>query len=304
LSRGTWYAVGAYLIWGFLPIYWKALKQAPPLEILSNRVVWSLVFLAILLTTRKNWAPLRQAASRPRVVMAYAVAAYLLGVNWLTYIWGVNSGFIVETSLGYFINPLVNVLLGVVFLREKLRPFQWLPIGMTTFGVLYLTFSLGSPPWIALVLAFTFGLYGLIKKTSPLGSLHSLTLETGILFLPALFYLTYIGLQGTGGFSQYSPQTNILLVSTGIVTAIPLLLFGAAARSINLSVLGLLQYIAPTCQFLIGVLIYKEPFTQAEMIGFGVIWTALALYWLESFLVRRRTASLAPSSQAESIAQD
>jgi chloramphenicol-sensitive protein RarD len=292
LNRGVLYAVGAYLIWGFLPIYWKALKQVPPLEILNNRVVWSLVFLAILISVRKNWAPLRQAVTRPRVVLVYAVAACLLAANWLTYIWGVNSGFIVETSLGYFINPLVSVLLGVLFLREKIRPLQWLPIGMAAAGVLYLTFSLGSPPWIALVLAFTFALYGLIKKTSPLGSLHSLTMETGILFVPSLLYLMYAAQQGIGGFGQYHTQTNILLVSTGIVTAVPLLLFGAAARSISLSVLGLLQYIAPTCQFLIGVLVYHEPFTLANLVGFSIIWTALALYWLEGVLARREAARL------------
>jgi chloramphenicol-sensitive protein RarD len=290
LNRGVLYAIGAYLIWGFLPIYWKALKQVPPLEILNNRVVWSLVFLAILISIRKNWTPLRQAVTRPRVVLVYGLASCLLAANWLTYIWGVNSGFIVETSLGYFINPLVSVLLGVLFLREKIRPLQCLPIGMAAAGVLYLTFSLGSPPWIALVLAFTFALYGLIKKTSPLGSLHSLTLETGILFVPSLLYLIYAAQQGTGGFGQYNTQTNILLVATGVVTAVPLLLFGAAARSISLSVLGLLQYIAPTCQFLLGVLVYHEPFTLASLIGFSIIWTALALYWLESVLARREAA--------------
>jgi chloramphenicol-sensitive protein RarD len=293
LNRGVLYAIGAYLIWGFLPIYWKALKQVPPLEILNNRVVWSLIFLTILISVRKNWAPLRQAVTRPRVVLVYGVAACLLAVNWLTYIWGVNSGYIVETSLGYFINPLVSVLLGVLFLREKIRPLQWLPIGMAAAGVLYLTFSLGSPPWIALVLAFTFALYGLIKKTSPLGSLHSLTLETGILFVPSLLYLVYAAQQGMGGFGQYSTQTNILLVSTGVVTAVPLLLFGAAARSINLSLLGLLQYIAPTCQFLIGVLVYQEPFTQTSLIGFCIIWAALALYWLESVVAHRQADRLA-----------
>ncbi len=288
MNRGVLYAIGAYLIWGFLPIYWKTLKQVPPLEILNNRVVWSLVFLGILITARKNWLPLRQAITRPRVVLVYGMAACLLAVNWLTYIWGVNAGYIVETSLGYFINPLVNVLLGVLFLREKLRPLQWLPIGMAAAGVLYLTFSVGNLPWIALVLAFTFGFYGLVKKTAPLGSQHSLTLETGILFIPSLAYLAFISLQGSGGYAQYDAKTNLLLVFTGVVTAVPLLLFGTAARSIPLSALGLLQYIAPTCQFLIGVLIYNEPFTKYSLIGFSIIWTALALYWLEGFLAHRQ----------------
>jgi len=265
----------------------------PALQILNHRVVWSLVFLAILISARKNWSPLRLAIRQPKIVLVYGLAACLLAVNWLTYIWGVNAGFIVETSLGYFINPLVNVLLGVLFLREKIRPLQWVPIGMATAGVLYLTFSYGSLPWIALVLAFTFALYGLLKKTAPLGSLHSLTLETGILFVPSLLYLVYVALQGSGIFIEYNTLTNLLLVFTGVVTAVPLLLFGAAARSINLSLLGLLQYIAPTCQFLIGVLIYNEPFTQARLIGFSIIWAALFLYWLESFLAHRRASRLA-----------
>lgn len=293
MNRGVLNAIGAYVIWGFLPIYWKALQQVPALQILNHRVVWSLVFLAILISARRNWAPLRQAIRQPKIVLVYALAACLLAVNWLTYIWGVNAGFIVETSLGYFINPLVNVLLGVLFLREKIRPLQWVPIGMAAAGVLYLTFSYGSLPWIALVLAFTFALYGLLKKTAPLGSLHSLTLETGILFVPSLLYLLYVGLQGSGVFIEYDSLTNFLLIFTGVVTAIPLLLFGAAARSINLSLLGLLQYIAPTCQFLIGVLIYNEPFTQARLIGFSIIWAALFLYWLESFLAHRQASRLA-----------
>ncbi|MBP1702922.1 MAG: putative rane protein [Chloroflexi bacterium] len=293
MNRGVLNAIGAYVIWGFLPIYWKALQQVPALQILNHRVVWSLVFLAILISARKNWSPLRLAIRQPKIVLVYGLAACLLAVNWLTYIWGVNAGFIVETSLGYFINPLVNVLLGVLFLREKIRPLQWVPIGMATAGVLYLTFSYGSLPWIALVLAFTFALYGLLKKTAPLGSLHSLTLETGILFVPSLLYLVYVALQGSGIFIEYNTLTNLLLVFTGVVTAVPLLLFGAAARSINLSLLGLLQYIAPTCQFLIGVLIYNEPFTQARLIGFSIIWAALFLYWLESFLAHRRASRLA-----------
>lgn len=293
MNRGVLNAIGAYVIWGFLPIYWKALQQVPALQILNHRVVWSLVFLAILISARRNWAPLRQAIRQPKIVLVYALAACLLAVNWLTYIWGVNAGFIVETSLGYFINPLVNVLLGVLFLREKIRPLQWVPIGMAAAGVLYLTFSYGSLPWIALVLAFTFALYGLLKKTAPLGSLHSLTLETGILFVPSLLYLLYVGLKGSGVFIEYDSLTNFLLIFTGVVTAVPLLLFGAAARSINLSLLGLLQYIAPTCQFLIGVLIYNEPFTQARLIGFSIIWAALFLYWLESFLAHRQASRLA-----------
>ena len=212
----------------------------------------------------------------------------MIGVNWLTYIWGVNAGYIVETSLGYFINPLVSVILGVIFLKEKLRLFQWIPIILATLGVLYLTISFGELPWIALLLAGTFGLYGLIKKTATLNSLHGLSLETGILFLPAAFYLIAAEAQGTGLIGHSSWVVTFLLVFTGVVTALPLLFFASAARRINLSTLGILQYIAPTMQFLIGVLVYGEPFTQSRLLGFSIIWTALLVYSLESAIIKRR----------------
>lgn len=292
MNRGVWYAIGAYILWGFLPVYWKALQTVPALQILNHRVVWSLVFLAGILLFRRNWEPLRLALKSPRILLIYLVTSLLLGVNWLTYIWGVNAGFIVETSLGYFINPLVSVLLGVVFLREKLRPGQWFPVALAALGVLYLTISYQALPWIALVLAVTFGLYGLIKKIAPLGSLHSLALETALLFVPSLGYLLWAETQGTGAFAHSGWTTSLLLVFTGVVTALPLLLFGAGARLIPLSLIGLLQYMAPTIQFLIGVLIYGEPFTRDRMIGFGIIWVALVIYTLEGLLQRQRNQRL------------
>ncbi|MCU0485486.1 MAG: EamA family transporter RarD [Anaerolineales bacterium] len=291
MNRGVWYAVGAYLLWGLLPVYWKALQTVPALQILNHRVVWSLVFLAAILFFRRDWEPLRQALKSRRIVWIYLATSCLLGVNWLTYIWGVNAGFIVETSLGYFINPLVSVLLGVVFLREKLRAGQWLPVGLAALGVVYLTISYQKLPWIALVLAFTFGLYGLIKKIAPLGSLHSLALETALLFVPSLAYLLWAEVQGSGAFGHVETGTTLLLVFTGVVTALPLLLFGAGARLIPLSLIGLLQYLAPTLQFLIGVLIYGEPFTRDRMIGFGIIWIALVIYTLEGVLTKQRQRS-------------
>jgi chloramphenicol-sensitive protein RarD len=202
----------------------------------------------------------------------------------------VNAGFIVETSLGYFINPLVNVLIGVVILGERLRPMQWVPIGLAAGGVLYLTISYGALPWIALSLAFTFGLYGLVKKTAPLGSLHGLTLETGILFLPALATLVFLEANGEAAFLNVGLPSDLLMLSTGVLTTVPLLMFSMAARRIPLSLVGILQYIAPTFQFLLGVFVYGEPFTEARMVGFGLVWTALILYWGEGWWVRRGKA--------------
>jgi chloramphenicol-sensitive protein RarD len=290
MNKGTLHALGAYLLWGFLPIYWKAIHNVSAPQILTNRIVWSFAMLAIIITLRKDWPVLRQAVSNRRTLGMFFIASCLLSVNWLTYIWGVNAGFIVETSLGYFINPLISVLLGVVFLREKLRPWQWLPVGLAGAGVAYLTLSYGQLPWIALVLAFTFGLYGLVKKTAPLGSLHSVSLETAILFLPCLGYLWMAERAGTGALGHSSALTNLLLVGTGVATSTPLLMFGAAARRIPLSTLGILQYIAPTCQFLLGTLVYNEPFTMSNLVGFVLIWTALLVYTLEGVLVRRKTA--------------
>jgi len=292
VNRGVYYAAIAYLIWGVLPIYWKALIDVPALQILSHRIVWSLCFLFIIVTWKKGWKELRRALAVSKTRRLVLIAALLLGINWLTYIWGVNAGFIVETSLGYFINPIVNVVLGVVFLRERLRPIQWFPIGLATMGVLYLTINYGSLPWIGLTLAFTFGFYGFIKKTASLEALPGLTLETGALFLPAIVYILIVSNQGYGAFGNQGLRTDLLLALTGVVTTLPMLLFGMGARRIHLITLGLLQYIAPTCQLLIGVLIYQEPFTQVRLVGFGMIWLALLFYTLEGLLERRKALSI------------
>jgi len=199
----------------------------------------------------------------------------------------VNAGFIVETSLGYFINPLLSVLLGVIFLRERLRPMQWIPVGIAAIGVAYLTFVYGRLPWIALSLAFTFGFYGFVKKLSPLGSLHGLTLETGIVFPVSVIYLAIIGFNGSGAFLQTSASVDLFLIGAGVVTTIPLLMFASAAKQIPLTIVGLLQYIAPTIQFLIGVFIYKEPFDQAHFIGFAIVWLALIIFAVESYSANR-----------------
>jgi chloramphenicol-sensitive protein RarD len=280
------------------PVYWKWLHQVPALQLLSHRIGWSsLLLLAVNLLTRQ-WLAFRAAALTWRVLRIYLISAVLIGVNWLTYVWAVNAGFIVETSLGYFINPLLSVLMGVVFLRERLRAWQWLPIGLATAGVLYLTFAYrvgaaegltahGALPWIALTLAFSFGLYGLIKKVAPLNSLYGLTLEAGILFLPALAYLIYSDVAGQGAFLRTGTGSDLLLVGAGAVTTVPLLMFAAGVRRIPLSLVGILQYITPTMQFLLGVLVYKEPFTHTRLIGFGIVWIALIIFGMEGFLAHR-----------------
>ncbi|MEN8172088.1 MAG: EamA family transporter RarD [Chloroflexota bacterium] len=294
MNKGILYAIGAYLIWAFLPIYWKFLGSVSASEIVGHRMVWSFAFVFGVLIVKRDWKRYRTVLRTPKILMIYLVTASLLGINWLTYVWAINAGFIVESSLGYFINPLVNVLLGVIFLRERLRLGQWLPIGLAVIGVLYLTVSYGELPWIALTLAFSFGFYGLIKKTAPLNSLDGFALETGFMFLPALVYLYYLKTSGQGVFTDQGVMITLLLILSGFVTGYPLLLFGAGARRIRLSTLGLLQYIAPTGQFLIGVMIYGEDFSQSKLIGYSIVWIALAFYSIEGILNRRRNR-LVPS---------
>jgi chloramphenicol-sensitive protein RarD len=288
MNKGIAYAAGAYVLWGLLPLYWKALHDVPSSQIVAHRLVWSLVFVGLVLTARRNWSWLGKAIRQPRVLLIFALSGVLLTVNWLVYIWGVNAGFIVETSLGYFINPLVNVLLGYVFLKERLRPMQWGALAVALAGVLYLTFSYGAFPWIALTLAFSFGLYGLIRKTAALNSAEGLFVETAVLFLPALGFLLFHELRGTGALGHVDGLTTLLLIGAGAATSIPLILFAAGARRVTLTTLGLLQYIAPTMQFLIGVLIFGEPFGMGRVVGFGLIWLALVLYTAESLIARRR----------------
>jgi len=287
MNKGIWYGIGAYVTWGLFPIYWKWLHHVPALQLLGHRILWSFLMLFVAILTSRQWNIFRAAVLAPRVLRIYLAAAVLVGINWLVYVWAVNAGFIVETSLGYYINPLLNVLMGVLFLHERMRSLQWVPLGLAAVGVLYLTFAYGSLPWIALTLAFSFGLYGLVKKTAPLGSLYGLTLETGLLFLPALLYLLYADATGQGAFLHTGAISDVLLVGAGLMTTIPLLMFASAARRIPLSLVGILQYIAPTLQFLLGVLVYREPFTHAQFIGFGIVWIALILFGVEGFLASR-----------------
>lgn len=287
MKKGTLNGIAAYALWGFFPIYWKFLHQVSALQVIGHRISWSFILLIFIILLTQQWKDFRSAALIPKVIGIYAIASVLLTINWLVYVWGVNAGFIVETSLGYFINPLLSVLLGVIFLRERLRPAQWIPVGIAAVGVIYLTAVYGRLPWIALSLAFSFGFYGFVKKLAPLGSLYGLTLETGIVFPIALIYLFIVQFNGTGAFLHESALTTTLLIGAGAVTTIPLLMFASAAKQIPLSVVGLLQYIAPTLQFMIGVFIYKEPFDQSHLIGFGIVWVALVIFWVENYISHR-----------------
>lgn len=294
MNKGTLNGLGAYILWGFFPIYWKLLHDVPALQVIGHRIGWSFLLLIAVILLTKQWKDFRAAALKPKTIGIYAIAGVLLSINWLVYVWGVNAGFIIETSLGYFINPLFSVLLGVIFLRERLRSAQWVPIGLAAAGVIYLTITYGRLPWIALSLAFSFGLYGLAKKLAPLGSLYGLTLETAIVFPFALVYLVLVGFAGTGSFLREGSLTDLLLIGTGAVTSIPLLMFASAAREIPLTMIGVLQYIAPTLQFLVGIFLYHEPFDHSRLIGFSLVWLALIIFWIENYVANRMPIQTIP----------
>jgi chloramphenicol-sensitive protein RarD len=298
-KQGIILGAAAYALWGFFPIYWKLLGEVPAMQLLGNRIVWSFLLLGGVILLRRQWRDFRSMALATRAVPVYVAAAALISVNWLMYVWAVNAGFVVETSLGYFINPLLSMLLGVAVLRERLRAAQWLCLGLAVAGVLYLTLTYGRLPWIALVLAVSFGLYGLVKKRAPLSPQYGLTLETGILFLPAAGTLALAAGTGTGALFQEGLRTDVLLVLGGAVTVVPLLLFAGAAQRLPLTVLGPLQYIAPTVQFLLGVLVFSEPFTARHLVGFSLVWASLALFTFEGYVaVRAKRAAVREAAAA------
>lgn len=280
MNSGILAAVVAYASWGLLPIYWKLLGHIPTGQLLCHRIVWSFLTLLVFLVISKRTQALRQRLS-PEVWRGYATASLLIAVNWFVYVWSVAAGHIVEASLGYFINPLFSVLLGMLVLREKLRTLQWIPLGLATAGVLWLTIHHGRLPWIALTLAGTFSLYGLAKKKAPLGAFEGLTLETALLLPMALGWLIWSEFRHVGAFLHSTPSTDLLLAGAGVVTTAPLVLFGAAAQRIPLLMIGILQYIAPTIQFLLGVFLYHEPFSRTQGVGFSLVWSALLLFCLE-----------------------
>jgi chloramphenicol-sensitive protein RarD len=275
------YAISCFLLWGLFPLYFKLLQDVSSFDIVVQRIFWSLLFLVAVLTWKRQWTWFGEVARKPRVLLGFLVSALLLSGNWVLYVWAVNAGRIVDSSLGYFMSPLISVLLGYVILKEKLRPLQWLSVFMALGAVLWLTWINGALPWIGLVIAATFGIYGLLRKIAHLGALEGLALETILLAPLVLTILAVTAVHGNNGFLQASPTSQILLALSGPVTAIPLLLFARAARRIPLSLLGLLQYISPTMQLLTGVFIYDEPFDGPRLTGFVVIWAALAVYSAE-----------------------
>lgn len=283
------YASLAFFCWGLFPLYFHAISDVAPLEILAHRMLWSLLFLGLVLGARRQWAWLGQLARQPRVVAGFVASALLLSGNWFIYIWAVNNGHVIDASLGYFMTPLLNVMLGFLLLHERLRRLQWVAVGLAACGVAWLAWQTGQMPWIALALSGTFGAYGLMRKTAALGALEGLSFETLILFPAAFGYLAWLWLHGESTFvGTASNATRALLAASGPITAIPLLLFAAGARRLPLSSLGLLQYLAPTMQFLLGVWLFNESFGQARLLGFVAIWSALALFAAEGLWAGRR----------------
>ena len=290
--RGIVAAASAYILWGILPIYWKLLQDVPAYEILCHRMSWSLIFTIGMIVLVKRQGVLLAAIKDVKTVLTFTITGLFLAVNWFLYIWAVNAGFIIEASLGYFINPLLNVLLGMIFFKERMRSVQWVALVLAAGGVVYLTLFYGRFPWVALVLASSFATYGLLHKKSSLPALDGLCIETGVLFIPAAAVLTGLYFSGGGAFAHISPTVSLLLAGTGIITSIPLLLFGYAAHNIPLSTLGLLQYLAPTINLLLGIYIYNEEFPMQRMIGFVLIWSALALFLAENLLNRLRVKKM------------
>ena len=293
MHPGILYAASAYVLWGLFPLYFSHLSTVPATEVLVHRVVWSLVFVLAVLAWRRQWAWLAPTLRQPRVIGAFVASALLLSCNWLTYIWSVNHGHVVDASLGYFITPLVNVLLGYTVLHERPRRLQWSALALATLGVVWLTVAAGQLPWIALVLAASFGGYGLLRKIAPLGALEGLSLETMLLALPALVALALWWGRGPASFPSPDLATNLWLIGVGPLTAVPLLLFAAGARRISMTTLGLLQYIGPSIQFALGVWLFNEPFGGQRLIGFGLIWAALLVYSADGWRMSRTPAPAA-----------
>ncbi|MBN2134995.1 MAG: EamA family transporter RarD [Acidobacteria bacterium] len=292
LTRGRILAVFTYLLWGLLPIYWKIMKSVPAGEILLHRMFWSFLFVMLLLSIRGNWKWLHHLLHSRKTIFTFLLSAVLLSGNWLTFIWAINNGYLVESSLGYFLNPLISVLLGMIFLKERLNRWQATAVLIAACGMTYLTISYGHIPWIGLILAFSFGFYGLIRKTASLNSLEGFATETGFMFLPSMTLIIFLEISGKASFLHTGLTINIALILAGSITSIPLLTFAAAARRIPLSNLGILQYITPTMHFLLGVLVYGEIFTHERQVGFSLVWIALIIYTLNMITQSKKSKTL------------
>ncbi|MFD5117547.1 EamA family transporter RarD [Streptomyces sp. NPDC058391] len=290
---GLLYGIGAYGMWGLVPLFWPLLKPAGAMEILAHRMVWSLAFVAIGLLALRRWAWVGELLRQPRKLGLIAVAATVITVNWGFYIWAVNTGRVVEASLGYFINPLVTIAMGVLLLKERLRPAQWTAVFIGFAAVLVLAIGYGQPPWISLTLAFSFATYGLVKKKINIGGLESLAAETAVLFLPALGYLVWLSASGSATFAAEGAGHATLLAATGLVTAVPLVCFGAAAIRVPLSTLGLLQYLAPVFQFVLGVAYFHEAMPAERWAGFSLVWLALTILTWDALRTARRNRAQA-----------
>jgi len=277
---GTWYAIAAFTVWGFLPLYWKSLDHVPSAQILAHRIFWSFILVSVVLCVKKRKSEAFFALSSWKNKLTFLISALTLGANWFIYIWAVNTNHIVESSMGYFINPLLSVLLGIIFLKERLNHVQVLSVFLAFIGVSYLTIQYGKIPWIALSLAVSFAFYGLLRKTAKAGSLIGLLAETMLLTPAALTYLIIVHVRGTGAFGNAGVGTSLLLAGCGVVTSLPLIWFAHGARRIPLAAVGFTQYLAPTLMLLLGVFVYREPFTVSHLVSFGCIWTALVLYSL------------------------
>jgi chloramphenicol-sensitive protein RarD len=289
--RGLVYGASSYLLWGLFPLYWPLLEPAGTLEILAQRMVWSLVFVLIVLRVAGGYRGIVQVLRDRRQRLLLAGAAVVITSNWGTYIYGVNTHHVVETSLGYFINPLFTILLGVMVLGERLRRAQWVAVGIASVAIVVIAVDYGRPPWIALILAFSFGMYGFFKKQAAVGALDSLAVETGFMFPLALLTLVVLDIRGSLAFGHHGAGNTLLLAGTGVVTAIPLLLFAAGTRRLPLSVIGLLQYLAPVLQFAVGVGIRHEPLPPAEFVGFALVWLALIVLTVDGIRAGRASAA-------------
>ena len=297
-GRGVLLGTGAYLMWGLFPLYWPLLEPSGSLEVLAHRVLWSLAVVVLMLAATRRLSSVRAAVADRRRLARLALAAVVIALNWGVYIYGVTTDRVVETSLGYFMNPLVTVLLGVVVLGERLRRAQWIAVAVAAVAVVVLTVAGGELPWIAIVLACSFGAYGLLKKTAGVGALEGLAVETAVLFPVTVLFVGWLGVSGEGTFGSEGVGHAGLLALSGVITAIPLLMFGAAASRLPLSTLGVLQYLTPTMQFALGIVVFAEPLPLPKLLGFVLVWTALVLFTVDLFRHHRRASPLVVAEPA------